>query len=255
VDATYNAIATSDGYQQLTAGTFPNSGNTSQRERQSGKTSQLNPIANPLASLSRSYESLNDTLNQSLAKVSSTYRQREHLKSLMREQFVTLLKRTNVPQGQTIADSKELLPGEDSIDFDGFLPLSVRFNPATYYKQHPRVAGNYDNDYEAFQLGGEQDTALEALLQFGQANKIGIVFVNLPLTKDYLDPVRTEHEEQFQRYMRSSALERGLIFRDLTQLLPTKHDYFSDPSHLNRYGAYKVSNQLAQDPLIPWPTK
>jgi hypothetical protein len=255
VDATYNAIATSDGYQQLTAGTFPNSGNTSQRERQSGKTSQLNPIANPLASLSRSYESLNDSLNQSLAKVSSTYRQREHLKSLMREQFVTLLKRTNVPQGQTIADSKELLPGEDSIDFDGFLPLSVRFNPATYYKQHPRVAGNYDNDYEAFQLGGEQDTALEALLQFGQANKVGIVFVNLPLTKDYLDPVRTEHEEQFQRYMRSSALERGLIFRDLTQLLPTKHDYFSDPSHLNRYGAYKVSNQLAQDPLIPWPTK
>ena len=55
--------------------------------------------------------------------------------------------------------------------------------------------------------------------------------------------------------MRSSATQKGLIFRDLSQLLLTKSDYFSDPSHLNRYGAYKVSNQLAQDPMIPWPTK
>jgi hypothetical protein len=81
---------------------------------------------------------------------------------------------------------------------------------------------------------------------------MGIVFVNLPLTKDYLDPVRTEYEEQFQRYMRSSALDKGLIFLDLTQLLLTKNDYFSDPSHLNRYGADKVSHQLAKDPMIPW---
>jgi hypothetical protein len=64
-----------------------------------------------------------------------------------------------------------------------------------------------------------------------------------------------EYEEQFQRYIRTSALEKGLIFRDLTKLLLTKNDYFSDPSHLNRYGAYKVSNQLAQDPLIPWSNK
>jgi hypothetical protein len=38
-------------------------------------------------------------------------------------------------------------------------------------------------------------------------------------------------------------------------LLVNKNDYFSDPSHLNRYGAYTVSNQLAQDPMIPWPSK
>ena len=55
--------------------------------------------------------------------------------------------------------------------------------------------------------------------------------------------------------MRSEAMQKGLIFRDYSELLLTKPDFFSDPSHLNRYGAYKVSNQLAQDPLIPWPSK
>jgi hypothetical protein len=143
---------------------------------------------------------------------------------------------------------------EEAIDLDGFLPLSVRFNPATYYKNHPRVAGDYDGDFQSFQLKGEQDTALESLLQFVKINNIGMVFVNLPLTKDYLDPARTEYEEKFQRYMHSSAREKGLIFRDLSRLLLTKPDFFSDPSHLNRYGAYRVSNHLAQDPMIPWPT-
>jgi hypothetical protein len=251
-DATYNAIATSEGYQKLQAGTFPN---VKQGESRSGETARSNPIAQPLAALSTSYQSLDHWLNQQGGKISLTYPHRDQLKSLLRDQFATLLQRTTISQSQTLTDSKELLSIEESIDFDGFLPLSVRFNPATYYKQHPRVAGDYDGDYESFRLGGEQDTALESLLQFAQANKIGIVFVNLPLTKDYLDPVRTEYEEQFQRYMRASALERGLIFRDLTQLLLTKPDYFSDPSHLNRYGAYKVSNYLAQDLMIPWPTK
>jgi hypothetical protein len=252
-DLTYKAITTSVGYQQLQAGTFPNSANLKKGEGRSGEKAASNPIAEPLAALSGSYQFLSDWLNQQGAKVSSTYSQRDQLKSLLREQFASLLKATNVPQYQI--DSNELLPPGESIDFDGFLPLSVRFNPATYYKQHSRVVGDYDGDYESFQLGGEQDTALDSLLQFAKARKIDIVFVNLPLTKDYLDPARIGYEEQFQRYMRSSAIDRGLIFRDLTQLLLTKPDYFSDPSHLNRYGAYKVSNHLAQDPMIPWPTK
>jgi len=165
------------------------------------------------------------------------------------------VKRTNVSSAQTSTDTQKEVSNTDSIDFDGFLPLSVRFNPATYYQNHARVAGDYDSDYQSFQLAGEQDAALEALLQFSKAHEIGVVFVNLPLTKDYLDPTRTAYEEQFQKYMRTSALQRGLIFRDLTQLLPTKHDYFSDPSHLNRYGAYQVAKQLAQDPMIPWAVK
>ncbi len=253
-DATYNAIATSEGYEHLQAGTFPSALGVNQRGR-GGETGQANQTNQPLAFLNVSYQSINNWLNQSVANVSSTYPQRDQLKSLLREEFVGILKQINVPQAQTSIGSEKSLSHEEFIDLDGFLPLSVRFNPATYYKQHPRVRGDYDRDYESFQLEGGQDTALEALMQFAQANKIGIVFVNLPLTKDYLDPTRAEYEEQFQRYMRSSASQRGLIFRDLSKLLLTKHDFFSDPSHLNRYGASKVSKHLAQDPMIPWPTK
>jgi hypothetical protein len=38
-------------------------------------------------------------------------------------------------------------------------------------------------------------------------------------------------------------------------LWPEVRSSFSDPSHLNRYGAIKVSQRLAQDPMIPWPVK
>ncbi len=255
VDATYNAIATSQAYQQLQPGALASSvGGKRPGEKQNLNSSADGTIP-PLASLSTGYQSLGKWLNQYAANVSSTYPQRDQLKFLLREQFVTLLEQVNISSTPTLTDSEKSLLTEDSIDFDGFLPLSLRFNPATYYKQHPRVAGDYDNDYESFQLGGKQDTALDSLLQYTKAKNVGIVFINLPLTNDYLDPIRLEYEAQFQRYMRSSASQKGLIFRDLSQLLLTKHDYFSDPSHLNRYGAYKVSTQIAQDPLIPWPNK
>ena len=256
-DVTYNAIASSEGYQKLQAGTLPPLVEGNQRNGHSGKSARSNTPQEdqPFASLSASYQSLGDWLNQSLAQVSSTYSQRDKLKFLLREQYVSFLKHTNVSPSKTDKNSDQLLQNEETIDFDGFLPLSIRYNPATYYKNHPRVSGDYDGDYQSFKLMGEQDTALESLLQFAQRQNIGIVFVNLPLSKDYLDPARTEYEAKFQQYMRSSATQKGLIFRDLSQWLLTKPDYFSDPSHLNRYGAYKVSNHLAEDPMIPWPTK
>jgi hypothetical protein len=251
-DNTYNAIATSEGYQRIKVGTFPNQRNS--RFGETGESnSQTNPIAQSLAALSGSYQSANNWLNDSVGKISSTYSQKDQLKSTLREQFVDFLKQANFPQDPAIAEA-EKLTNQEAIDFDGFLPLTVRFNPTTYYKQFSKVTGDYDGDYQSFQLGGVQDAALESLMQFAKNNKINIVFVNLPLTQEYLDSSRAEYEEKFQRYLRSSALEKGFVFRDLSQLLLNKHDYFSDPSHLNRYGAYQVSNKLAQDPLISWPT-
>ncbi|NET56800.1 MAG: DUF1574 domain-containing protein [Symploca sp. SIO2E6] len=247
VDKTYNAIATSVGYQHLAAGTFPNLNHSpSQEQNQTGSI---------LATLSRSYQELDQLLNQQGAAVSATYPQRDLLKSSVREQFAgfTSFLELNTPAtGDTLEDLEKVASAEEFIDLDGFLPLSVRFDPATYYQEHPKVIGAYDRDYESFQLSGKQDIALESLLQFTEENNIGIVFVDLPLTTEYLDPVRTKYEAEFQQYLRNLSVERELIFRDFTKLLLTQPENFSDPSHLNRYGAYKVSYQLAQDTTIPW---
>lgn len=243
VDATFEAIETSEGYGQLNAGTFPNIPGQS--------SAQTNQTAQPLTALRRSYQSIDQGANQLLAELSSTYPQRDQLKSRLRDQFTALVKQT-LPNSFS---SGKLQPGLDqdmSIDMDGFLPLSIRFNPETYYQNHPRVAGAYDGDYQSFQLRGKQDQAFEALLTFAQEHNITVVFVNLPLTNDYLDPVRLKYEQQFQQYMHANAIERELIFRDLSELLLSKPDHFSDPSHLNRFGAYEVSNHLAKDPMIPW---
>lgn len=245
VDATYNAIASSPAYQAIETNTDVNAGEPS------SKTSTGIP---PLDYFNRNSQSLSKWLNQSLANVSSTYAQRDQVKTLLREQFVTSLEKVNI-SANPITESEKSLTAQEPIDFNGFLPLSVRFNPATYYQKHPKVAGDYDNDYESFKLDGKQNSALDSLLQYAKIQNVGIVFINLPLTNNYLDPVRKEYEAKFQQYMRTSAVQKGLVFRDLSQMLLAKHDYFSDPSHLNRYGAYQVSNKIAQDSMINWPAK
>ncbi|NJN86013.1 MAG: hypothetical protein HC881_06475 [Leptolyngbyaceae cyanobacterium SL_7_1] len=146
-----------------------------------------------------------------------------------------------------------LLQGQETPDLQGFLPLSVRFNPATYYQQYARVPGEYDSDYENFQVAGPQEAALQAVLAHTRSHQVPVVFVNLPLTQEYLDPTRLRYEQEFEAYMLQVAVQQGgLIYRDLSESWLSAHDYFSDPSHLNRYGAYQVSVRLAEDSLIPW---
>jgi hypothetical protein len=196
--------------------------------------------------------------------VSATYSDRDRLKSALHQQVVDWMPAaTKAPTAEmaaltaeTAMDPDALLTdeGESMIDANGFLPVSTQFNPATYYQQYARVSGRYDGDYENFNLQGKQAEALTALLDFTEAEGIPLVFVNTPLTDEYLDAVRQEHEQEFLRWMlQLSATRDGLLFRDAAELWPQQYRYFSDPSHLNRYGAYQVSERLAQDPMIAWP--
>jgi len=142
---------------------------------------------------------------------------------------------------------------ENTIDSNGFLAFSKRYNPNTYYRNKPLVSGTYDSDYNNFNLEGKQIKSLISIANFAKMRKIPLVFINLPLTEDYLDSVRSMYEDKFRQKMQDIALQNGFIFRDLSQLWPKQNDYFFDPSHLNRYGAIAVSEELAIDWDIPWP--
>lgn len=143
----------------------------------------------------------------------------------------------------------------DAIDANGFLPLSDRFNPNNYYQRKPYVSGTYDGDYRAFNLGGKQASALASVVAFTESQKIALVFVNLPLTDDYLDSVRWSAEVEFRNYMKSFSKEYGFIFLDLSERALTQYNYFVDPSHLNRYGAIAVAQKIVAAPSIPWPRR
>ncbi|MEG4962110.1 MULTISPECIES: hypothetical protein [unclassified Microcoleus] len=141
----------------------------------------------------------------------------------------------------------------DSIDSNGFMPISSRYNPNTYYRERAYVSGQYDRDYENFNLGGKQATAFNSVVAFTKARKIPLIFVNLPLTDDYLDGTRLWAEQQFRQRMDQLSRQKGFAFRDLSQRWPGRNDYFFDPSHLNRFGAIAVSRLLAADSSIIWP--
>ncbi|NJK69122.1 MAG: hypothetical protein HC789_09690 [Microcoleus sp. CSU_2_2] len=141
----------------------------------------------------------------------------------------------------------------DSIDSNGFMPLSARYNPNTYYDDRAYVSGQYDRDYEDFNLGGKQAQAFNSVIAFVKSRKIPLVFVNLPLTEDYLDGTRRSAEQQFRQRMQQLSRQKGFAFRDFSQRWPNRNEYFFDPSHLNKFGAIAVSRLLAADTSITWP--
>lgn len=136
---------------------------------------------------------------------------------------------------------------------NGFEPIATRFDPASYYRSRPRVSGRYDSSYVPFNLNGEQMAATVSLAQFARNRQVPLVLINLPLTRDYLDPARQNFEQQFRRRMQTIADREGFVFRDYSLRWPTQNGNFADPSHLNQAGAIAVARDLAADPTIPWP--
>ncbi len=251
VDVTYNAIAVSQGFKAIPVDGSPAiAPPPTPPAPESSITTSLGTISSTNSVVADSYQTVNTWLNQTLANLSSTYAQRESLKTLFQREVASGFKpRSN---GDQDTDLTIVQDGQGLIDVAGFLPISNRFNPATYYQKYSKVAGNSDGDYADFRLEGGQSAAIASLATFTQAQKIPLVFVNLPLTADYLDSVRRQHEQTFQQYMLRTSAELGFTYRNLTEEWKAEPDFFSDPSHLNRYGAFAVASHLAKDPLIPW---
>jgi lysophospholipase L1-like esterase len=134
----------------------------------------------------------------------------------------------------------------------GFLPVWDQFNPSLYYQQFPRVAGQYDGSYVPFELDGEQTDATITLANFARDRQIPLVFVNLPLSQDYLDAARQSYEAQFEEHMQRLASQYSFYFINFNQPELRQNSYFADPSHINAQGAQAVSNQLATRSDIPW---
>ncbi|BAY84019.1 hypothetical protein NIES267_35130 [Calothrix parasitica NIES-267] len=246
-DITFAAISASPGYQHALSTSLAREGS----QDSSPKTAKESEIAKKR---SNGYQIINEKLNDGFSKVSGSYEKRDTLKG----QLVKVYKSLPIISALKKMDFSDELtnPSEDianyTVDFDGFLPLSIRFNPSNYYQKHARVAGNYDKDYQNFNLQGEQNEATQAVINYTQKRNIELIFVNMPLTAEYLDPVRQKYEQEFESYMLSLAIRPNFVYRDLSQRWLTANNYFSDPSHLNRYGAYEVSKILAKDPMIPW---
>ncbi|MBD2427461.1 DUF1574 domain-containing protein [Phormidium sp. FACHB-1136] len=249
-DVTYNAIVASPGYRELMT-QRPDAPPAPSKAEEGNAAFGANG-----RSLPQSYAAMDEWLSDRIGEFSAVHPNRDSLKTLVQSRLGVI---TPAVGGETSVPLEQLdapMPAGSALDRDGFLPLSVRFNPATYYQTYARVSGRYDGDYEDFRLDGAQVNALNELLRFTQDRNIPIVFINTPLSDEYLDDYRQAAEEEFLRHMLTlSTTESGFLFRDLGQAWPDQYDYFSDPSHLNRYGAYQVSQRLAQDPLIAWPRR
>lgn len=148
-------------------------------------------------------------------------------------------------------DKARTLP-VSSINGYGFLAINDVFEPTRYYRSFPRVAGLYDDAYQNFALEGVQAVSTRAIAAFTRTNNIPLVFVNLPLSDDYLDQTRLSYEQQFQQFLVREAQAGGFVLVDLLREWPGQNNLFADPSHLNRVGAAQVAIRVSEDDSIPW---
>lgn len=244
LDITFNAVAASQGYKEVLKRA---------NERKINENSSVvnkNSTENNMTNITdiNSQQVANQILNEYLANLSLGYQKREEIKKL----FLDNLNNLNLIHNTQKNNNS---PGaENNINqFNGFLPISMKFDAKTYYQKYPKVFGAYDNDYKDFHLEGMQHNALNSILQFTQKQQIHIIFINMPLTTDYLDSFRSKYERKFKRYMLRNARQNpNLTYRDFSRTWTEMDQYFSDPSHLNRYGSRELSQRLATDMIIPW---
>ncbi|WP_204139725.1 hypothetical protein [Halomicronema sp. CCY15110] len=151
----------------------------------------------------------------------------------------------------TTRDKTQAMP-VSSINGYGFLAVNDVFNPDSYYQSFPRVPGAYDDAYLNFNLEGVQAVSTRAIAAFARSNSIPLVFINLPLSDDYLDETRSGYEQQFQQFLQQEAQNGDFVVVDLLNEWPGQNLFFADPSHLNRVGAAQVAIRASEDDSIPW---
>lgn len=155
--------------------------------------------------------------------------------------------------GTSAGTEEPIRPGasvSDTIDALGFSAVGDRFDPAIYYRQFPRVSGQYDGAYSPFTLYGQQTAALEQAARFVESQNAQLIFVNLPLSSSYLDDFRLYHEGQFQTFLTAKSAALGFSVVDLLTQWESQPGFFADPSHINQHGAAAIADQLAQDPKL-----
>lgn len=225
-DRTFNTLTASAGYRQLPGG-------------------EGAAITNAQPVVVDGYDTVDRFLNQSLAKLFDTYRHRDRLKDRLQEI-------TPGWQSANNSGTPAVRAEGESMDATGFLPVTITFDPNTYYQKYVKVSGDSDGDYASFTLTGAQDLATRRTTDFLRQRNIPLIFVNIPLSDRYLDASRKRHELAFKQYMQDLAKEEQLQFIDLVGSWTQDYGLYSDPSHLNRAGAVQVSNYLVHNAPINW---
>ncbi len=237
IDRTYDTIALSDRYRKLAL--------------MSGIKNSTSSLFQVQSSFQNTYQSIDTAIDKQLEQVSPAYHHRDRIKTWLQARVPALMEIADSSNSIFSIDSATSI-NEREIDFDGFLPLELKFDPATYYQKYTKVTGDSDGDYANFQLLGSQDRALRQTIEHLATHKIPLVFVNVPLSDIYLDKFRRQHETSFKQYMQQLMDSHQITFVDMDGFLNKQYDRFSDPSHLNQFGAKEVSRYLAQMETIPW---
>jgi hypothetical protein len=231
-DITYDEITASSGYKQL---------------QQTLKEQGINP--DPLVTNKESTKNLSSPIAQAFTNIFATTNNRQDVRNSLVKSFD---RNTHLLSNSEAIIAATTPATAATLDKQGFVAFDVVFDPKTYFQKYPQVPGDYDLDYRNFDINGSQFDAFANVVDFCRRSNIQLVVVNMPLHTTYLDPIRTQYEATFNGRMQELSSREGFTYLDLSQAIPYKSEFFSDPSHLNKQGAIAIAQMLAQNSKIPW---
>jgi hypothetical protein len=91
-----------------------------------------------------------------------------------------------------------------------------------------------------------QTIFLEKLVDLCKREKMQLIIVNMPLTKENVDMMPTGSYSHYLAVLKETAQKGALPFVDLNQREIFAHSDFYDTAHMNSSGGKKLLNQLAQ---------
>jgi hypothetical protein len=229
-DETFDAIARSSSYAQLQQ--------SAQQGGQNGSHAKLSS-ASPLGL----------AVMQTLSNLLPNYANREQIRASLVLGYSRLTDRLTNSEALTATTATD---NALQMDDKGFVSVDIHFDPQTYFRTYPKVYGDYDLDYRNFDMNGKQMDALNALAGFCDRHNIKLIFVNMPMHASYLDGSRMRYEKIFKQRMLEMSKTWGLTYIDFSTIWRNQPKYFSDPSHLNHWGAIAIASKLATNPKVPW---
>lgn len=131
----------------------------------------------------------------------------------------------------------------------GFFSALGKFQKRPYSPGLSKQLGIWDEVFRNYRPGGKQFTALDGLVKALVAQKIRVILVRMPVTKDIIPlyPRGVADRERFGRVLADFVATHPVTFIDAERAIGAAPALFVDPVHLNTLGQRKTTEYVVAE--------
>ncbi len=112
-------------------------------------------------------------------------------------------------------------------------------------KLKERVNSHYKYKKSEKKLGVVSISYLKKIIALCEENDIKVMLVNMPLHSSYRNHIPKFYKNKYNALTKSLTTEHSnVIFKDFSDFFDERNEFFSDPDHVNKWGALIISKKI-----------